>query len=104
MLSICCPTMAVDAYEALICQLLTDKNLLVQLACNQLFRKRRNSSDELHAEWPHAHSAVSVDSFFDAPSAGPHPSEWRDVQNIQADVGHYIISDRPLTETSGSGD
>jgi hypothetical protein len=26
------------------------------------------------------------------------PSEWRDVQNIQADVGHYIISDRPMTE------
>ena len=26
------------------------------------------------------------------------PSEWRDVQNIQADVGHYIIADRPMTE------
>ena len=26
------------------------------------------------------------------------PSEWRDVQNITADVGHYIISDRPMTE------
>ena len=26
------------------------------------------------------------------------PSEWRDVQNINADVGHYIISDRPLSE------
>ena len=26
------------------------------------------------------------------------PSEWRDVQNINADVGHYIISDRPMTE------
>ena len=26
------------------------------------------------------------------------PSEWRDVQNIQTDVGHYIISDRPMTE------
>ncbi len=26
------------------------------------------------------------------------PSEWRDVQNINADVGHYIISDRPMSE------
>ena len=24
------------------------------------------------------------------------PNEWRDVQNINADVGHYIISDRPM--------
>jgi hypothetical protein len=26
------------------------------------------------------------------------PDRWRDVQNIQADVGHYIISDKPMTE------
>jgi hypothetical protein len=26
------------------------------------------------------------------------PSEWRDVQNIQSEVGHYIISDHPMTE------
>ena len=26
------------------------------------------------------------------------PSEWRDVQNINADVGHYIISDKPMSE------
>ena len=26
------------------------------------------------------------------------PDRWRDVQNINADVGHYIISDRPMTE------
>jgi hypothetical protein len=26
------------------------------------------------------------------------PHEWRDVQNINADVGHYIISDKPMTE------
>ena len=26
------------------------------------------------------------------------PNEWRDVQNINADVGHYIIADRPMTE------
>src|ERR1700756_5415466 len=26
------------------------------------------------------------------------PSEWRDVQHMTGDVGHYIISDRPLTE------
>jgi hypothetical protein len=26
------------------------------------------------------------------------PSEWRDVQNIQADVGHYILSDSPMSE------
>ena len=26
------------------------------------------------------------------------PSEWRDVQNVDAAIGHYIISDRPLTE------
>ena len=26
------------------------------------------------------------------------PDRWRDVQNITADVGHYIISDRPMTE------
>jgi len=26
------------------------------------------------------------------------PSEWRDVQNINADVGHYILSDRPMSE------
>ena len=27
------------------------------------------------------------------------PSEWRDVQNLTADIGHYIISDRPLTKS-----
>ena len=26
------------------------------------------------------------------------PQNWRDVQNIQADLGMYIISDRPMTE------
>jgi hypothetical protein len=26
------------------------------------------------------------------------PSEWRDVHNIDQAIGHYIISDRPLTE------
>ena len=26
------------------------------------------------------------------------PSEWRDVQNIDAAIGHYIVSDRPMTE------
>ena len=26
------------------------------------------------------------------------PSEWRDVQNINADVGHYILSDKPKTD------
>jgi hypothetical protein len=26
------------------------------------------------------------------------PSEWRDVQNVDAAIGHYIISDRPMTE------
>jgi hypothetical protein len=26
------------------------------------------------------------------------PDRWRDVQNIQADVGHYILSDTPMTE------
>jgi hypothetical protein len=23
---------------------------------------------------------------------------WRDVQNVEADMGHYILSDRPMTE------
>ena len=23
---------------------------------------------------------------------------WRDVQNIESEIGHYIISDRPMTE------
>jgi hypothetical protein len=23
---------------------------------------------------------------------------WRDVQNVEADVGHYILSDRPMSE------
>ena len=23
---------------------------------------------------------------------------WRDVQNLSADVGHYILSDKPMTE------
>jgi hypothetical protein len=27
------------------------------------------------------------------------PDRWRDVQNINADVRHYIISDRPLSES-----
>jgi len=22
---------------------------------------------------------------------------WRDVQNVEADIGHYILSDRPMT-------
>jgi hypothetical protein len=26
------------------------------------------------------------------------PDRWRDVQQLQGDVGHYIISDRPMTE------
>ena len=26
------------------------------------------------------------------------PDRWRDVRNINADVGHYIISDKPMTE------
>ena len=26
------------------------------------------------------------------------PSEWRDVQNIEASTAHYIISDRPMSE------
>ena len=26
------------------------------------------------------------------------PHEWRDAQNVDATVGHYIISDRPMTE------
>jgi hypothetical protein len=26
------------------------------------------------------------------------PDRWRDVQQLQGDVGHYLISDRPLTE------
>jgi hypothetical protein len=26
------------------------------------------------------------------------PEQWRDVQQLQSEVGHYIISDRPLTE------
>jgi hypothetical protein len=33
-----------------------------------------------------------------ASGSNRRPSEWRDVQNIQADVGHYIIADRPMTE------
>jgi hypothetical protein len=23
---------------------------------------------------------------------------WRDVQNVEADIGHYILSDRPMSE------
>lgn len=26
------------------------------------------------------------------------PSEWRDVQNIEAQTGHYILSDKPMSE------
>ena len=26
------------------------------------------------------------------------PAHWRDVQNITGDIGHYILSDRPMTE------
>jgi hypothetical protein len=26
------------------------------------------------------------------------PDRWRDVQQLQSEVGHYIISDRPMTE------
>jgi hypothetical protein len=26
------------------------------------------------------------------------PSEWRDVQHLDQAVGHYIISDKPMTE------
>ena len=26
------------------------------------------------------------------------PSEWRDVQQINSQIGHYIIADRPMTE------
>ena len=26
------------------------------------------------------------------------PSEWRDVRDVTGEIGHYIISDKPLTE------
>jgi hypothetical protein len=26
------------------------------------------------------------------------PDRWRDVRNINADVGHYIVSDKPMSE------
>ena len=26
------------------------------------------------------------------------PDRWRDVQQIQGEVGHYLLSDRPMTE------
>ena len=26
------------------------------------------------------------------------PDRWRDVQNVAADIGHHIVSDRPMTE------
>jgi hypothetical protein len=26
------------------------------------------------------------------------PDSWRDVRNVDAAIGHYIISDRPMTE------
>jgi hypothetical protein len=26
------------------------------------------------------------------------PDRWRDVQQLQGEVGHYLLSDRPLTE------
>ena len=31
-------------------------------------------------------------------SKNRRPDRWRDVQQLQGDVGHYLISDRPLTE------
>jgi hypothetical protein len=34
-----------------------------------------------------------------ARAAGKGPqAEWRDVQNVDAAIGHYIISDRPMSE------
>jgi hypothetical protein len=32
------------------------------------------------------------------------PSEWRDVQNVDAAIGHYIISDRPMSEEQWIGE
>ena len=26
------------------------------------------------------------------------PDRWRDAQQIQGDIGHYLLSDRPMTE------
>lgn len=26
------------------------------------------------------------------------PSEWRDVQNVEANHAHYIVAERPMTE------
>jgi hypothetical protein len=26
------------------------------------------------------------------------PNEWRDIRDVSGEIGHYIISDRPLTE------
>jgi hypothetical protein len=26
------------------------------------------------------------------------PDRWRDAQQLQGNIGHYIISDRPMTE------
>ena len=34
----------------------------------------------------------------DATGFAYSPHEWRDVQHLDQAVGHYIISDRPMTE------
>ena len=31
-------------------------------------------------------------------AANRRPDHWRDVQNIEARMGHYVISERPMTE------
>ena len=30
--------------------------------------------------------------------AGRRKDRWRDVQQLEADIGHYILSDKPLSE------
>jgi hypothetical protein len=33
-----------------------------------------------------------------SPGKNRRPDRWRDVQQLQGEIGHYIISDRPMSE------
>ena len=64
----------------------------------EALKRGRDASDERVSKACIAKLSQATSERVASGSRTARPSEWRDVQNINADVGHYIISDKPMTE------
>jgi len=65
-------------------------------------KRGRDASDERVVNWLYQNALngnVVAQIFW---LKNRRPSEWRDVQNIEASTAHYIISDKPMKSSSGS--